>query len=41
MDDADYRNAMSHNGRVVYEEFSMDNVVKEWYNVIGIYEKSV
>ena len=41
MDDADYLNAMSHNGRVVSEEFSMDNVVKEWYNVIGVYEKSV
>lgn len=41
MDDADYWNAMSHNGRVASEKYSIDNVVKEWYNVIGVYEKSV
>ena len=36
MDDADYWNTMSNNGRVSSEEFSLEYVVKEWYNIIGV-----
>lgn len=41
MDNADYRNTLSKNSRIASEKYEVEHIVKEWYHVIGGYEKRI
>jgi glycosyltransferase involved in cell wall biosynthesis len=41
MDNADFRNTLSKNSRIASEKYRVDNIVKKWYHVLSVYEKSV
>ena len=41
MDNTDYWNTLSKNSRIASEKYGVKHIVKEWYDVISVYEKSV